>query len=483
MRKITLTFLFCLLCLQTVFAQAADCPTIVKAALDAVGASCADTSRNQLCYGNVTLSATPRAGVTTLNFEKAGDRTNINDVQSLQLSSMSVTDDTWGVALMELQANLPDTLPGQNVKFLLFGDVQIDNKTTDETEIRMNTSRNVNVRLRPNTTSNNIIASLKSGASVIATGRLADSSWVRIKVQGDTSRIGWVAADFISGDVSKLGVVKTDTTTWGPMQSFYFKSGVGDRPCEQAPDSGILIQTPKGSGKVTLNVNNVEIKLGSTVYLQAQPNNLMTVTVVEGQATLEAGGQTQIVPAGTFSQVSLDTTGSAIGVPSYPKPYNENTLQTLPLTVNIFDPVVIATPLTTAQIKSALGETTVSKPTTVPAKTGTSYPSGTWTLNYEVTVNTPGCGESEPLGLKVKAPLRLTFSDDSQQMVQDDGWSGIKTLTRIGDNVYQGTFGALTLKFTFTSQTTFDYSHQGLFGDPNQGGCHHILVGNGVFTG
>ena len=28
---------------------------------------------------------------------------------------------------MKLQANLPDSLPGQNVTFLMFGDVQIQN--------------------------------------------------------------------------------------------------------------------------------------------------------------------------------------------------------------------------------------------------------------------------------------------------------------------------------------------------------------------
>jgi hypothetical protein len=34
--------------------------------------------------------------------------------------------DEWGMVLMRVQANLPDTLPGQNVLFLLFGDVELD---------------------------------------------------------------------------------------------------------------------------------------------------------------------------------------------------------------------------------------------------------------------------------------------------------------------------------------------------------------------
>ena len=31
---------------------------------------------------------------------------------------------------MRLQANIPDTLPGQSVSFLVFGDVQLENKVT-----------------------------------------------------------------------------------------------------------------------------------------------------------------------------------------------------------------------------------------------------------------------------------------------------------------------------------------------------------------
>lgn len=319
-------FLFPLMlsiCITFVAVAQTDCPTIVQAALNTVDAACAETGRNQACYGNISLTATPRDGVNNLAFDTSGDRASVTDIQSLQLSSMSETDDSWGVALMRLQANLPDTLPGQNVTFLLFGDVQIDDAAANAPEVSMTTTANVNVRLRASTDTNNIMTSLHSGQTVIATGRLADNSWVRIKVEDDARGLGWVSADFVEGDLNALAAVEPDAPSWGPMQSFYFQTGVGDRPCAEAPDSGILIQTPEGSGKVTLNVNDVEIHLGSTVYLQAQSSQLMVVTVIEGQAMLEAGGQTQVVPAGTFSQVPLDEVGKAAGTPSLPQPYDE----------------------------------------------------------------------------------------------------------------------------------------------------------------
>jgi len=475
MRKIAFIILFGLLILRTTLAQAVDCPAIVTAALNAVDAACTTTGRNQVCYGNIVLTATPRAGVTNLIFNKAGDQASVTDIQKLQLSSMNMADNSWGVALMELQANLPDTTPGQNVKFLLFGDVQIDNDVKNATEIKLTTIRNVNVRLRP-TTSGSVMSSLKSGQTVTATGRLDDNSWVQIRVEGDAREAGWVSADFLKGDTSKLNVINPSAPIWGPMQSFYFKTGIGDRPCAQAPDSGILIQTPKGSARVILNINDVQINLGSTIYIQAQPNNVMTVTVVEGQAILTSNGQTQIVPAGTYSQVKLDAASKAAGSPSFPQPYDAAPLQTLPLNLSIFTPITIAKPLTTVQIQA-----TVEAVTAPASDNGGTPRSGTWIHDEVVTVN-DNCGDSEPLGKRNKGPIKLTFSQDGQTVVFDNGWSGPYTLAREGDNVYGGKSGGITFIFTFTSRTTYNYSHVGIFGDINNGGCHHELVGTGVFA-
>ncbi len=447
-------------------AQAVDCPSIVKSALDIVDASCSDTGRNEVCYGNITLNATLREGVGNLTFTKAGDRAHVADIQTLQLSSMSLTDKSWGVALMEVQANLPDTQPGQNVVFLLFGDVSIDNAMTSASEIPVITTGNVNVRLRPTTNSNNVISSLKSGEKLIATGRLLDSSWVRIKVENDARGIGWVSADFLQGDLNKLSIIRPDAPTWGPMQSFYFKTGAGDRPCAQAPDSGILIQTPKGVGKVTLNANDVEITLGSTVYLQAQPNNLMTVTVVEGQATLQVAGQTQIVPAGTYSQVQLDAKGHASGSASYPKAYDEQPLQTLPLRVSLFTPVTIALPLTTAQINAKLEAATASVSTQITSVDGSSNTttsqgglprSGVWVDSMTTTKNTCDPSTLPVGGVRTSTP-NLVFSADGSTLTFVFGGGVSQNYSRVADNVYvainsYGQNGIQTI--TFTSPTTF----------------------------
>ncbi len=484
MRIVKFFLVLLLFCLAPVVLAQEDCPAIVNAALNAVDSACSATGRNQVCYGNIHLTATPQDG-KTLTFEKSGDIADVADVKTLELSSMSISDSSWGVALMELQANLPDSVPGQNVPVLLFGNVEINSVVEPLVELDMTAQQGVNVRLRP-TTSASIVTSLKTGQAIIANGRVPDGSWVRVKLDQGS---GWVATNFLSttGDVGTLKAVSPSLPVYGPMQSFYFKSGTGDRPCAEAPDSGILIQTPKGAGRVTLTVNAVDITLGSTAYLQAQPSGVMTVTVVEGEATLTAQGQTMLVPAGTQSQVSLSEIGRAAGRPSVPKPYDLKALQTLPLSVKAFTKVQIATPLTDAQIQAALATPTPAPP--VVASGGTTVQSGDvsdkskWDESTVTTVDT--CNNPSSAGAGGYALVTLTFSPDRSSVVWNaPGWTTF-TLSRVGDSVYQGVNQVnQTITLTFTSNTSYHLSWLAHYPPYSGGpGCDFNMEGDGRLHG
>lgn len=227
---------------------ATTCPALVQQALDAVDTACQNTGRNQVCYGNISLTAQAREGASSFTFDSPGDLANLGSIQSLRLSSMDIATQAWGVALMRVQANLPDTVPGQNLTFLLFGDVQLENEGVND-----------------------------------------------------------------------------------GVQSFYFQSGVGDAPCAEAPESGILIQTPQGAGLVSFRLNDVDISLGSTAYVQAQPDSDLTFSVVEGQAQVTAQGVTEIVPAGNQTRVQLDAEGKPAAPPTLPQPYTRERVRQLPI--------------------------------------------------------------------------------------------------------------------------------------------------------
>jgi hypothetical protein len=235
------------------------CPDFVQDALSEVDGTCDATGRNQACYGNMQISASPKSSDTELQFQQPGDIVDVVDIGSLRLDPLNLDSEIWGVALLRLQANLDDTNPGQNVTFLMFGDVELENRTSDNTT-------NIN--------------------------------------------------------------------------SFYFSSGIGDAACKSAPESGLLIQTPEGVGKVDLLLNEVGISIGSTAYLQAQPNADMVINVVEGQADVTSQGVTESVVAGNRTTIELDENGIADSPPTPPEPYETEPLRQLPIN-NLPRPIMI----------------------------------------------------------------------------------------------------------------------------------------------
>lgn len=255
--------------------ESASCPAIVSDALAVVDSLCGETGRNQACYGNFTLMVEAQEGVDNLTFDTPGDMVNVADIQSLRLTGMDEALPEWGVALMKLQANLPDTLPGQNVTMLLIGDIDLRNAPAEG---------------------------------------------------------------------------------YSPMQAFYFSSGMGDSQCAEAPESGILIQTPKGQGQIAFRVNNVDIALGSTAFLQAAAGDALYVNLLEGQATVTAFDEAQTVLAREMLSVPLDANLDASGPPTAPSPYTEENIKrvagmidSLPVTVqtNTIETVVNPPPEST----------------------------------------------------------------------------------------------------------------------------------------
>jgi len=346
------------LCFSTVLAQQNDtCSAFVEQALAAVDDACASTGRNEACYGNFDLEAVPRESAVEFTFAEQGDRVSVADLDSLRLRQLDVENSVWGVALMQIQANLPDSLPGQNVTFLLFGDVEIRNEvepTPDRPSLELVSNGGINVRATPSTTAN-VIGSLRSGESATATGRNQDSTWLRIQIP-DSVDFGWVFAELVTpaDDVESLSVVDPSekASPFTPMQAFSIESGIASLNCSEAPADGILIQTPDGVGKIELRANDVSFQLGSTALLQAQAGDMLTFSVIEGEGEATADGVSVIIPAGAMVSVPLDDEGQAAGAPGEVVPYDQDMLANLPVDA-LPRAIEIADPSTTEAIEEA----------------------------------------------------------------------------------------------------------------------------------
>lgn len=329
-------------------AQETTCPDLVQSAFVHTETACTDTGRNQACYGHGMIQV---ESVDEIQFDAVGDRIAIASIASMQLSPMEVQEDMWGIALLRIQANLPDTTPGQNVQLILFGDVEIEDRGTTTTEMTATATGGVNVRSRPTTAQNNVIESLAAGEAVTAVGRLEDTSWIQIRLDTENDTlIGWVSADFLRSEdaFSTLTVVEPGDPQYSPMQAFVFRTGIGDAACDEAPDSGILIQTPKGVGEINLLANSVKIDVGSTIFVQSQPDDDMIVSVLEGRSRITALGVSLIAPAGVRVRIPMSPESEPLGSPEYMR-YDAADFANLPLQL-LDDDMTVAAPSVTPTI-------------------------------------------------------------------------------------------------------------------------------------
>ncbi len=117
--------LFILLAWTTSAYAQEQCSAIMQRAIDLVSEACSATGRNQACHGYFRVEAKAREGDSSLPFN-VGEIISVLDVSALTTAPMNLDEGEWGVALLRLQANLPDTLPGLNATFLLLGDTRIE---------------------------------------------------------------------------------------------------------------------------------------------------------------------------------------------------------------------------------------------------------------------------------------------------------------------------------------------------------------------
>lgn len=327
------------------------CPELTLSAIQITADVCADLGRNEACYGNsqVTVEA---QNTTELNFDSPGDRIGIAAIKKLALSPMNVPHD-WGVALLKVQANLPGTLPGQNVTMVLFGNVYIENQVQTTTQLQMQAINIVNLRTGPGTNFSQA-GQLAAGERVRVDGRTEAGDWLRVRLS--ETETAWVFAPLVTvdGEIPALTVISGNSDIpldFNPMQAFYFQSGIGDVPCREAPESGILIQTPEGQGKIKFLINGAEIQLGSTAFIQSQFGGEMTISLLEGAGSVRSDDVSIAMLPGARATIPLDENGFAAGPPELNE-YNTATIDVLPLTL-LENEIVLADALTDEEIAAA----------------------------------------------------------------------------------------------------------------------------------
>lgn len=291
-------------------ANGGTCPALVKQALEAIGPNCGSLSRNTACYGFNKVGATFSQAVADDFFTKPSDQAGLSTVASISTAPLDTQLNEWGVAVMSVQANIPDSLPGQAVRFILLGNSQIENAVAPPSAeatpepITVTVATSANVRSGP-TRNSNVVGGAPVGTQLTADGISDDGGWIRVVLSN--SIVGWISKDLVTsdGDISSLPVVNSVPQT--PMQAFRLKSDVTGLSCADAP-SLLMVQGPKNV-KIQITANGVDVQLGSTLIFKTTDDKKFQIGTIDGTGRIG----NLVIPAGYMTEAGLGDDGDVNG--------------------------------------------------------------------------------------------------------------------------------------------------------------------------
>lgn len=314
-RNLVLLFLVCLIVLgvQIVLAQDAQtCIPLIDQHLQAIGQDCSALGADTACYGSDVVNATFADSSLAGQFSQPGDRVSVDQLQSLQTAVLDPTLKQWGLAVMNVQADVPMAHEGQALTFVLLGDVTVDNLVSPDSALKMvepiqaHTMVQANVRDTPSLKSN-VIASAPVGSDMQVDALSADQQWVRVMYRG---QVAWVSRNLVASDASLAGLPVIGSSSQSVMQDFTFHTGTGLAACDGALPALLLVQGPQNI-PVTITANGAEIRISSTIVMWITPDNELRVMVLSGGARI---GNLSL-PPGFTTKAKLSADGSSIDGP------------------------------------------------------------------------------------------------------------------------------------------------------------------------
>lgn len=304
---------------QTVADELDSCPVIVNQALASLDETCQALDRNSACYGSSYVAASFVSATDVTAFTAPADRVELKKLRSIQTSGLDEASGRWGLAMLNVQANIPNTLPGQGVIFVLMGDASIENQVASATEVTelvsITTSAAANIRSQPNKRAS-VVRSVPAGTVLQADVLSPNGKWVRVVIDGLPA---WMHNTTVKDFDQLAHLPRPEATSMSPMQAFQFTGGIGENQCQQAQGS-LLIQGPNNM-IVDIEVNGAKISIGSTIVLNKTPNNELQVAVLSGVVNVAGVA----VPAGYFTKASLDSNNRVTGsfAPANPIPSDQ----------------------------------------------------------------------------------------------------------------------------------------------------------------
>jgi Tol biopolymer transport system component len=279
---------------------------LVRRALSELGTNCANLDQNSACYGFANVEG---AFGDASTFAAPGDRAGLTELTSLQTSALSLGDSTWGIAVMNVQANVPAALTGQSAVFMLLGDVTVENAVPADAAVvpaapvAITTVAEANILKAPGANAF-VWGTVASGTLLQADGVSPDGLFVRVMYQDQAA---WVSVDALDPAIALDSLPVFSSNSLTPMQAFTFKTGGSASPSLAVPPHVLVVQSPKNT-PVEIIANGTRIRVQGVIYLRTLPDGRNQLITADGVATLYPGDVNQVkVVAGTSVIFGGDT--------------------------------------------------------------------------------------------------------------------------------------------------------------------------------
>ncbi len=307
--------------------QAKTCPIVVSDSLTSLGTSCANLSRNTSCYGHDNVQHTAFTQAVPADFyTQPGDRADLSLTATIQTGPFDLSQEIWGLNVMNVNANLPYSLSPKGVVYVQFGGVEVESAVpTDqavvlpETGTTVATTSGTNLLTWPAPSisghASDVVTPVPEGSSLSVDAVNPAGDFVRAVYQ---NRVGWVSLSALDSSVDLSGLPSIGPDDMTPMQSFYYRTGIGGTSCEQAP-SLLFIQGPQNAS-VDLRVFQQPIRIESTIVLRSIPpgdqlGNQLELIVLSGLAVVYPDTPQQIIiPPGFKTTIDLCDQFESLGI-------------------------------------------------------------------------------------------------------------------------------------------------------------------------
>ncbi len=324
-------------------AQGESCPALQNEAQANILTHCAEQEPGTLCLGHPTVSAVWRSNEAPAPFLHPGDTSPVEGIDWLSVSSEAKT---WGTARAVFSAYAGDGLEIMSSALLAIGNValflpQLPTRPAPGAFVKVSAAQGAYLREAPDTEAR-AIAPIAVSSDLLAVGRSADRQWLFGYAAPELR--GWISREVVTDPSSQLPDLASDVASpplWLPGQAFDFRSGIDDAPCEGAPNSGILLQTPKFVSPRYFEINSARVSIGGTVWLQAQVGAGMRIHALDGAVRVSARERAVNLTGGRYTTLPLerDEDGGmkAAGPPAEPAAYDYHALAGLPVQLLLYE--------------------------------------------------------------------------------------------------------------------------------------------------